>query len=50
MIEGKAILTDAQGHVEEINAGDAFVVPAGYQGTWETIGNAKKFYSIYEQS
>ena len=50
MIEGKAILTDAQGNAEEINVGDAFVVPAGYQGTWETIGIAKKFYSIYEES
>lgn len=50
MIEGKAILTDAQGHEEIIQAGDAFVVPAGYQGTWETIGTAKKFYSIYEEA
>jgi len=50
MIEGKAILTDADGHAEEINAGDAFVVPAGFQGTWETIGVAKKFYSIYEEA
>lgn len=50
MIEGKAILTDAQGHTEEVNTGDAFVVPAGFSGTWETIGIAKKFYSIYEQA
>lgn len=50
LIAGKAILTDSEGHAEEINAGDAFVIPAGYQGSWETIGEAKKFYAMYEQS
>ncbi|MDI3324837.1 cupin domain-containing protein [Pontibacterium granulatum] len=50
LIRGKAILTDAQGVAEEINAGDAFVIPAGYQGTWETIGDAQKFYAIYEEA
>jgi uncharacterized cupin superfamily protein len=50
LIEGKAILTDSEGHSESINPGDGFVIPAGYQGTWETIGSAKKFYSIYEQA
>ena len=50
MIEGEAILTDAQGHSETVKSGDAFVIPAGYTGTWETIGTAKKFYSIYEEA
>jgi len=50
LIEGKAILTDSEGHSEQVNPGDGFVIPAGYKGTWETIGFAKKFYSIYEQS
>ncbi|EAR59969.1 cupin domain-containing protein [Neptuniibacter caesariensis] len=49
LIKGKAILTDSQGKVEELNAGDAFVIPAGYQGTWETVGEAQKFYAIYEE-
>jgi len=49
LIEGKAILTDSEGHSEEIVPGVAFVIPAGYQGTWETIGTAKKFYSMYEE-
>jgi len=50
LIEGKAILTDSDGHSEVLNPGDGFVIPAGYKGTWETIGSAKKFYSIYEQA
>lgn len=50
MIEGTAILRDALGNEEALSAGDAFVIPAGYEGSWETIGSAKKFYAIYEQS
>lgn len=50
LIEGQAILQDQLGNEEIINAGDAFVIPAGYQGSWETIGSAKKFYAIYEES
>lgn len=50
LIEGKAILTDSDGVAEEINPGDGFVIPAGYKGTWQTIGHCKKFYSIYEAS
>lgn len=48
MISGNAIITDAQGNEEQVSAGDAFVVPAGFNGTWETVGNACKFYAIYE--
>lgn len=50
LISGRAILTDAEGHEEILSAGDAFVIPAGYKGTWETLGHAKKFYAIYEES
>lgn len=50
LIEGEAILRDKLGNEERINPGDAFVIPAGYQGSWETIGHAKKFYAIYEES
>ena len=48
MIAGQAIITDAQGQEEAVNAGDAFVIPAGFNGSWETIGEACKFYAIYE--
>ena len=29
-------------------AGDAFVSPAGFTGTWEIVEPAKKFYAYYE--
>ncbi|MCV6625421.1 MAG: cupin domain-containing protein [Cellvibrionaceae bacterium] len=49
LIDGEAILTDAQGNSERLNAGDAFVIPAGFEGSWETLGKATKFYAIYEK-
>lgn len=48
IIEGCAVLTDSDGHAEEMQQGDAFVVPSGFAGSWETKGFVKKFYVIYE--
>jgi len=25
------------------------VIPAGFCGTWRTIGQARKFYAVYEE-
>lgn len=49
IIEGEAVITDSEGVSERVVAGDAFCIPAGFSGTWETIGSVKKFYSIYEE-
>ena len=32
----------------EFGAGAAFVVPAGFEGTWEVIEDCTKFYAIFE--
>lgn len=48
MLEGKAILTASDGTAETFVAGDSFVVPAGFSGTWESIEPVKKLYAIYE--
>lgn len=50
LISGKAIVTDAQGNTNNLEPGDAFVIPAGFSGTWETIGEASKFYAVYEEA
>ena len=50
IIEGEAIVTDGDGHAETVVAGDAFCIPAGFEGSWETVGSVKKFYAIYEES
>ena len=33
----------------EFRAGDAFVVPAGFEGIWEVTEPCKKWYSIFER-
>ena len=41
-------LTASDGTACEFAAGDAFVVPAGFTGTWETLEPARKHYVILE--
>jgi uncharacterized cupin superfamily protein len=48
MLSGEAILTSEQGKTEKVRAGDSFVVPAGFRGTWESLGDVRKLYAIYE--
>jgi uncharacterized cupin superfamily protein len=49
LISGQAIVTDSDGVENTLLAGDAFVIPAGFEGSWETIGEAAKFYAVYEE-
>ncbi len=48
LTKGLVELTDAAGISRRFKPGDNFVIPAGFQGTWETIEPASKFYVIYE--
>lgn len=48
LVRGKIVLTDAEGHAETFEEGDAFVIPAGFKGTWETLEPVRKLYVIYE--
>ena len=41
-------LSDDDGHSWTFGPGDAFLVPSGFSGTWETLEPARKFYAIYE--
>jgi uncharacterized cupin superfamily protein len=45
---GRVRLTDAAGSSAEFGPGDAFVVAAGFTGTWESIGRVTKIYAILE--
>lgn len=45
-IAGKAKLTNEAGKSWTLKAGDAFIIPAGFKGTWETIEKVKKHYVI----
>ena len=50
LLEGRIRLTGQDGAAVEFAAGDAFVVPAGFTGTWETIEAARKYYAIFEKT
>jgi uncharacterized protein len=48
LIEGRVRIESAAGDRHELRAGDAFVVPAGFEGVWEVLEPCKKWYSIFE--
>jgi uncharacterized protein len=48
LLEGRVRLVSDDGVACEFGPGDAFVVPAGFIGTWETIERARKHYAIFE--
>jgi hypothetical protein len=46
MFEGKATLTDSDGHAVTYSAGDSFLVEAGFKGTWKTEETVRKIFAI----
>ncbi|RED49705.1 cupin domain-containing protein [Aestuariispira insulae] len=49
ILEGVVILHDASGNSRRFEKGDSFVIPAGFQGIWETVETARKIYVVYEK-
>ena len=45
-IKGKARLTNDKGKSWVLKKGDAFIIPAGFKGTWETLEKVRKHYVI----
>ncbi len=48
LFEGRVRLESEDGERWEFRVGDAFVVPAGFTGTWEVIEACRKWYAIFE--
>jgi uncharacterized cupin superfamily protein len=48
LLEGRVTLTSEEGKRWQFNAGDAWVIPAGFKGTWESVEPARKRYAIFE--
>ena len=48
MVAGEAILTDDVGESKTFVKGDAFVIPSGFQGTWESITPVIKIFAVYD--
>lgn len=48
LLAGTIRLIHRNGEVREFKVGDAFIIPAGFSGIWETVENARKLYAIVE--
>ncbi|MBW8310991.1 MAG: cupin domain-containing protein [Rhizobium sp.] len=48
LLSGVSVLTAEDGYVLTVRAGDAFVIPAGFRGTWEVVEVTTKRFVIYE--
>ena len=48
MLEGISIITDQAGTAVTVRAGEEFVIPAGFNGTWEVVEPTRKRFVIYE--
>lgn len=50
LLSGRVRITDEAGAAMEVAAGDSFMIPAGFSGTWEVLEPARKIYVIFERS
>jgi len=48
LLEGEVVLASDDGREWRFGPGDAWVIPAGFSGTWETVRAARKRYAIFE--
>jgi uncharacterized cupin superfamily protein len=48
LTRGRVALENLAGQRWEFGPGEAFVVPAGFEGTWQVIDDCTKFYAIFE--
>ena len=44
--KGRARLTSSAGEVIEVQTGDGFVIPNGFEGVWEVLEDMEKHYVI----
>ncbi|MBA1191718.1 cupin domain-containing protein [Pseudomonas entomophila] len=48
IVQGVSVLRDQDGHAKTLRAGDRFVIPAGFKGTWEVLEACRKIYVMFE--
>jgi len=47
ILEGRVRLSDNGGGGKEFGPGSTFVIPAGFEGVWETLEPVRKIYTIW---
>jgi uncharacterized protein len=50
LLSGRVRITGREGEHYEFVAGDTFVIPAGFAGTWEVVEECRKLYAVFEQA
>ena len=48
ILEGTSVITDASGHTVTVTAGESFVIPSGFTGTWEVVTPTRKEFVIFD--
>ena len=48
IVQGVSVLRDQEGNAKTLRGGDRFVIPAGFQGTWEVLEACRKIYVMFE--
>ncbi len=48
LLAGQVQLTGADGATRLYQTGDGFIIPSGFSGTWQSIGQVQKYYVIYQ--
>ncbi|WP_296266878.1 cupin domain-containing protein [Pseudomonas sp. UBA6562] len=48
IVQGVSVLRDEAGEAKTLRAGDRFVIPAGFEGTWEVLEPCRKIYVMFE--
>lgn len=49
ILEGVSVITDEAGTAVTVRAGDEFVIPRGFTGTWEVVAPTRKRFVIHER-
>ncbi|WGS54368.1 cupin domain-containing protein [Paraburkholderia sp. D15] len=48
ILEGVSVIRDANGTGKTVRAGDRFLIPAGFKGTWEVLEPCRKVFVSVE--
>ena len=48
IVQGVSVLRDQDGQAKTLRAGDRFVIPSGFKGTWEVLEACRKIYVMFE--
>jgi len=47
LLEGEIVITGDDGGVTHVKAGDTFVTPGGFTGTWDVRARSRKHFVVY---